>query len=108
MYPYPEHGLVQQKAHIPATAEKRCLSVSKCYSLKHACTVVAIAYSLGIFGRAVDGVNAQCVCNFGLGYLTRPDFSLHFLLINPVSNLHLIFNPKYSLLFLKPSLWSGA
>ncbi len=38
----------------------------------------------------------------------RPEFSLHFLLLNPISNLHFIFNPKYSLLFLNFSLWSGA
>jgi len=40
--------------------------------------------------------------------LTRPEFSLHFSLLNPVSNLHFIFNPKYSLLFLNLSLCSGA
>jgi len=40
--------------------------------------------------------------------VSRPGFSLHFLLLNPISNLHFIFNPKYSLLFLNLSLWSGA
>ncbi len=41
--------------------------------------------------------------------MSRPEKSLHFLLLNPVTNLHFIFNPKYSLLiFLIPSLWSGA
>lgn len=40
--------------------------------------------------------------------VSRPEFSLHFLLLNPVSNLHFIFNPKYSLLFLNLSLWRGA
>ena len=33
--------------------------------------------------------------------MSRPDFSLHFLVLNPVSNLHFIFNPKYGLLFFK-------
>jgi len=40
--------------------------------------------------------------------LSRPDFSLHFLVLNPVSNLHFLFNPKYGLQFLNLSLWSGA
>jgi len=40
--------------------------------------------------------------------LTRPKKSLHLLLINPDSNLHIFFNPKYCLLLLNPSLWSGA
>ena len=40
--------------------------------------------------------------------VSRPDFSLHFLLLSPVSNLHFIFNPKYGLLFLNLSWWSGA
>ena len=40
--------------------------------------------------------------------VTRPKKSLHFLLVNPDSNLHIFFNPKCSLLFLNPSLWSGA
>jgi len=40
--------------------------------------------------------------------LTRPEFSLHFLVLNPVSNLHFIFNPKHGLLFLNLSLWSEA
>jgi hypothetical protein len=42
------------------------------------------------------------------GKLTRPKKSLHLLLINPDSNLHIFFNPKYCLLLLNPSLWSGA
>jgi replicative DNA helicase len=40
--------------------------------------------------------------------MTRPKKSLHLLLINPDSNLHIFFNPKYCLLLLNPSLWSGA
>ena len=41
--------------------------------------------------------------------VSRPEFSLHFLIINPVTNLHFIFNPKYCLLlFLNLSLWSEA
>jgi hypothetical protein len=34
----------------------------------------------------------------GIGLLTRPEKSLHFLFINPVSNLHIYFNPKIALL----------
>jgi len=39
-----------------------------------------------------------------VGQVSRPDFSLHFLVLNPVSNLHFIFNPKYGLQFLNLSL----
>jgi len=45
---------------------------------------------------------------YGLTGMTRPKKSLHLLLINPDSNLHIFFNPKYCLLLLNPSLWSGA
>jgi len=40
--------------------------------------------------------------------VSRPGFSLHFLLLNPISNLHFIFNPKYNLLFLNLSLFRFA
>ena len=53
---------------------------------------------------------ATCKCAYkrALAFLTRPSFSLHFLLLNPDSNLHFVFNPKYGLLFLNLSLCSGA
>jgi len=40
--------------------------------------------------------------------VARPKKSLHFLLVNPVTNLHIYFNPKYCLLFLTPSLFRFA
>lgn len=40
----------------------------------------------------------------GKKQMSRPKKSLHILLHNPVTNLHIYFNPKYNLLFLNPSL----
>ena len=65
--------------------------------------------SLAKFGCGVGFERfANVPCSEGMVWLTRPKISLHFLIHNPVSNLHFNFNPKYCLQFLNPSLWSGA
>jgi hypothetical protein len=69
---------------------------------------LAFGSSFAIFGRAMARANCKCAYKLGWLDLTRPEFSLHFLVLNPVSNLHFIFNPKHGLLFLNLSLWSEA
>jgi len=79
-----------------------------CFMLAAFCALakVALFYKFWFVRQPVRFAN---VCNVrGLPQLTRPKKSLHFLLVNPDSNLHIFFNPKCSLLFLNPSLWSGA
>jgi len=63
--------------------------------------------SFGLCGWLFERLGNVYDCE-ALAILTRPKISLHFLIHNPVSNLHFNFNPKYSLQFLIPSLWSGA
>jgi len=60
------------------------------------------------FGCSVGSLRLwQCAWLRSVGYLSRPKKKLQILFHNPVTNLHIYFNPKYNLLFLYPSLWSG-
>ena len=60
------------------------------------------------FGRGLARAIYKCAIVGGLTKLTRPEKSLHFLFLNPDSNLHFIFNPICSLQFLNPSLLRSA